>query len=286
MTKPALDPQFKQYLSSKPSLTYAKDDDSKLRRAVIKTLEVAFGRRKIERIYRDLKLTEFDLNTFFSQAIEHSNVKTQYRGKQPEDIKVDGPLILLANHPFGIIDGMIFCDLAVRIRGDFRIMINAVLCKDQELAPYFLPVDFEQNKQAMKTNIRSKQLAMECLSNDIPVLIFPSGMVSTAGKMGFGSVKDGEWTTFAAKLVKEAKATVLPVYFHGRNSRKFHVMSHIAEPLRMGMLLHEAVNKFGRNLDVTLGEPLTWNEELAKLSRKQLTEHLYRSVSDLKTAST
>ena len=282
MSKPELDPQFKSYLSDKPSLTYAKDEDGRVRRTIIRTLEVVFGRRKIERIYHDLKKKEFDLKTFFEEAIERSGLEVHTHGYDLSELDTNGPLILLANHPFGIVDGLVFCDLAVKQRGDFRIMINAVLCQDEELAPYFLPVDFESTKQAMKTNIRSKHLALESLSNNVPLLIFPSGMVSTAGKMGFGRVRDGEWTTFAAKLVREAKATVLPIYFHGRNSRKFHIVSHLSEPLRMGLLLHEAVNKFGRKINVTVGEPISWSDDLASLSRQELTEHLYNSVSRLR----
>ena len=282
MSKPDLDPQFKQYVSDKPKITYAKDDDPAIRRLVISALERIFGRRKIEKIYFDLKSRPFDIETFFKEALTKSQITVNYDGFDPAHLPKEGPLIFLANHPFGIVDGMVFCDLAVRSRGDFRIMINAMLCQDQELAPYFLPVDFEQSKQAMRTNIRSKQLAMQCMSQNIPVLVFPSGMVSTAGKLGFGKVRDGEWTTFAAKLVKEAQATVVPVYFHGRNSRKFHVASHIAEPLRMGMLLHEAVNKFGRSVKVSIGEPIYWNDQLNELGRRDLTEQLYNSVSNLK----
>jgi putative hemolysin len=279
MNKPVLDPQFKHYLSKQPGLSYVKDKDGKMRRALINSLELALGRRKLERIYHDLKRPEFDLATFFKNAVERSDLQVRYHGRRPHELNIKGPLIFLANHPFGIVDGLLFCELAIRARGDFRIMINSDLCQDEELAPYFLPVDFEPNKQAIKTNIRSKQLALECLSNNIPLLIFPSGMVSTAKKLGFGKVQDGEWTTFAAKLVRESQATVLPIFFHGRNSRKFHIMSHIAEPFRMGLLLHEALNKFGRELDVSIGEPLFWSEKLESMDRKQLTQHLYQIVN-------
>ncbi len=281
MNKPAFDSQFERYLTDNPRLTYVKEEDNKLRKAAINTLEISLGRRKFERLYQNLKQSEFDLTAFFHQAVEQSKLSVNYQGLKPTDIRVDGPLIMLANHPFGIIDGLLLCDLALQIRGDFRIMINSDLCQDKQLAPYFLPVDFEPSKEAIKTNIRSKQLALESLSNDVPVLIFPSGMVSTANKLGFGKVKDGEWTTFAAKLVREAQATVLPVHFHGRNSRKFHIASHIAEPLRMGMLLHEAVNKFGREVKVTIDHPIAWSKDFERLTRDQLTRYLYGVVSAL-----
>ena len=86
----------------------------------------------------------------------------------------------MANHPFGVVDGLVLCDLAVKARGNFRILINAMLCRDRDLAPYFLPIDFHETKAAVKNNIRSKKMAQEALEQDIPLLVFPSGFVSTA----------------------------------------------------------------------------------------------------------
>lgn len=283
MQKPQLDPQFELYLNEQPSLTYVQPSDNRLRRVVIDLMESALGRRRIEQVYHALKEHEFDVSTFFASALEASRIELDHRGVEPSSLNVEGPLVLLANHPFGILDGIVLCDLAIKLRGDFRIMINAVLCQDKDLAPFFLPIDFEETRDAVKTNIRSKQLALQSLADGIPVLIFPSGMVSTAGKFGFGSVVDGPWTTFAAKLVREAKATVVPVYFHGRNSRKFHIVSHIAEPLRMGMLIHEALSKFGTEVKVTMGSPLPWSVLSQYSDRKSLTQALYLAVQSLET---
>jgi putative hemolysin len=115
-----------------------------------------------------------------------------------------------------------------------------MLCRDRNLAPHFLPIDFEDSKAAAKNNIRTKKMAQQCLQEDIPLLIFPSGFVSTADQKGFGKVVDAPWTTFAAKLIRDSEATVVPVYFEGQNSRLFHIASHISEPLRMALLLKEA----------------------------------------------
>lgn len=279
----AIDPQFVDYLVDKPCLTYVQPKDSALRKWVVTQLEFALGRKKLERVYWRLKESPFDVTTFFGRAIRAGGLDVQHLGLQPNEIKVDGPMVILANHPFGIVDGMVLCDIAAKMRGDFRILINSVLCQDADLVPHFLPVDFENTKRATKTNIRSKQLALDALSQNIPLLVFPSGMVSTASKLGFGQVKDSPWTTFAAKLVRQSKATVLPIHFHGRNSRKFHVASHIAEPLRMGMLMHEALNKFGGRVSVTIGEPIEWRSLEHHESRRALTEALYEQVQQLGT---
>ena len=146
---------------------------------------------------------------------------------------------------------------------------------------YFLPIDFEPTKKAVATNIRSKQLALEFLSQDIPVLIFPSGMVSTAGGFGFGPVIDAPWTTFAAKVIREAEANVVPVFFHGANSRKFHVASHFAEPLRMALLIHEALRKSGESVKVEIGAPIWWETLARQGGRSQLTDYLYQQVQKL-----
>lgn len=73
----------------------------------------------------------------------------------------------------------------------------------------------------------------------------------------------------------------MPIYFHGRNSRKFHVASHIAEPLRMALLVHEALNKFGRKVTVEIGNPLAWDELESKGGRQELTNFLYDEVQAL-----
>ena len=83
-------------------------------------------------------------------------------------------------------------------------------------------------------------------------------MVSTAGGFGFGPVTDAPWTTFAAKVIREAEANVVPVFFHGANSRKFHVASHFAEPLRMALLIHEELRKSGEPVKVEIGAPIWW----------------------------
>jgi putative hemolysin len=282
MSQPEIDPLFSSYVTGKPSLSYVQATDAPLKKFIINGLERLLGRSKLEKVYWKLKDKPFDIKDFFSDAMALGQLQVNHKGLHPDELEIDGPLIFLANHPFGIVDGMVLCDIAAKARGNFRILIHSALCQDGDLAPYFLPIDFEESKRAVKTNIRTKQLALESISQNIPLLIFPSGMVSTANKFGFGSVKDAPWTTFAAKLVKQSKATVVPLYFYGRNSRKFHIASHIGGPLRTGMLMHEALNKFGGSIDVAIGEPITPMQLEGFTHRQELTDVLYSKVQALK----
>ena len=277
-----VDPQFRSYLREPPRISYTNPDDTWLVRYFVSSIEILLGRNKIEAVYNNLKDEQFNLTTFFSSALKETEITAKYDLEKLHAVPKTGPLMFVANHPFGVVDGIVLCDMALRVRGDLRIMLHSLLCQDSQLAQFFLPIDFQETKQALKTNIRSKQLALEFLSQDIPVLIFPSGMVSTADKFGFGTVRDAPWTTFAAKIIREARATVVPIFFHGQNSRKFHVASHIGEPFRMAMLVHEAINKFGKTVEIEIGEPLTWERLADRGGRQQLTDYLYQQVQSLR----
>jgi len=277
-----VDPQFRSYLREPPRISYTNPDDTWLVRHFVSSIEILLGRNKIEAVYNNLKDEQFNLTTFFSSALKETKITAKYDLEKLRAVPKTGPLMFVANHPFGVVDGIVLCDMALRVRGDLRIMLHSLLCQDSQLAQFFLPIDFQETKKALKTNIRSKQLALEFLSQDIPVLIFPSGMVSTADKFGFGTVRDAPWTTFAAKIIREARATVVPIFFHGQNSRKFHVASHIGEPFRMAMLVHEAINKFGKTVEIEIGEPLTWERLADRGGRQQLTDYLYQQVQSLR----
>ncbi len=281
LTDLGIDPQFLAYLREPPRISYTQPEDPWLRRRLVSTLEVMLGRNRIEKTYHKIKAAPFSIANFFGSALREAEILVELDQAKLDAIPRTGPLLFVANHPFGVVDGMVLCDIAARVRGDLRIMLNSLLCQDRQLAPYFLPIDFSNDKQATKTNIRSKQLALEYLSKDIPVLIFPSGMVSTADKFGFGEVEDAPWTTFAAKVIREAEATVVPIHFHGRNSRLFHIASHIAEPLRLALLVSEALKKFGKTLHVDIGDPIPYSQLSGLSSRKELTDYLYGAVREL-----
>tara|TARA_Y100000991_G_scaffold134202_1_gene101111 strand:+ start:1620 stop:2474 length:855 start_codon:yes stop_codon:yes gene_type:complete len=278
------DPVFRHYLEERPTLTYAQPDDPWVVRQMIMGIENLFGRRNVQRLYDTLKSQPFELVRFFEDAIAVTKIEVRYDSAQLEKIPSTGPLVMVANHPFGVMDGTILCHLAAKVRGDFRILINALLCRDKDLAPHFLPVDFSPSRAAMKNNVAMGRRAREAMAEDIPVLIFPSGFVSTAGKFGTGRAVDAPWTTFAAKLISDARANVVPIFFHGQNSRAFHIASHLSECLRMAFLIREAKARFGTRFDVTIGDTLAYESLEGIKGRKALTHYLYDAVQQLAKA--
>ena len=273
-----IDPYFEAYLRDRPSLTYASSDQPWVTRQFTRSIERALGRARLEKHYFALKARGLSSQAFFQEALMRCGIQLHADFSPLEQIDTTQPLLFLANHPFGVLDGLVMCNIALRVADDFRVVINSLLCQDRDLAQHFLPIDFSGGRAAERRNVRTKQLAGESLSDGVPLILFPSGTVSTANRLGFGSVKESPWTTFAAKLIRQHNPTVVPVFFHGGNSRSFHVASHIAEPLRMGMLMREALRRFNTTVTLDIGSPVLPKDYQHLTSRQQLTAFFYDRV--------
>jgi putative hemolysin len=249
-----------------------------LTRALVRVLEGFLGRHEMEAHYQRLKAMDIDSKTFFREAFKLTNITLDGDTSALGNIPKDRPVLFIANHPFGVIDGLIMCNMALDLADDFQVVINSLLCQDRDLVPHFLPIDFTETKDATKRNVRSKQLAGKALSNGTPLILFPSGHVSTADAPGFGDVIDAPWTTFIAKLVMQYQPTVVPVFFHGQNTRLFHVASNIAEPFRMAMHMREALKRFGTKVSLDVGVHHSPEDYAHIRSRQEMTQHFYDIV--------
>ena len=279
-----VEPAFEYYLVDEPKLTYESPDDGPLARMFVRLLERALGRNQMEEHYQGLKDRNLSSKEFFHEAFKLTNITLDGDMSQLDNLPKEGPVLFIANHPFGVIDGLIMCKIALDYANDFKVVINSLLCQDRDLVPHFLPIDSSETKEAAKRNVRSKQLSGQALADNIPLILFPSGMVSTADAPGFGEVVDAPWTTFIAKLIMQYQPTVVPVYFHGQNTRLFHVASNIAEPFRMAMHMREALLRFGTTISLDVGAPIT-REEYADIDGRQaMTEHFYNIVQNTRVA--
>ena len=210
---------------NKIDISYAsKLEHNFAQRLIIKTIERITGKKKLERLYSDYQDKENNPLNFWTDILNILKIKINNKLNKEINIPKNGPLILIANHPFGIIDGLILCSLVSRIRNDFKIMTHETLKFLPQLEEYILPVNFSDDKKTAKDNLITAQKAKEHLKNSGILIIFPSGSVSVAKNLK-SEAQDDQWKSFPAKLIHQTKSSVLPIYFDGKNGMLFHLFA-------------------------------------------------------------
>jgi putative hemolysin len=173
-----------------------------------------------------------------------------------DNVPAEGPLVVVANHPYGILDGLAMGRILSMARaGEFKIIAHNVFKKAKDLDRAILPIDFSETRDAIQHNIAARRQALDYLAAGGAIGIFPGGTVATAAQP-FSRPLDPPWKTFTAKLIAKSDATVVPMYFEGQNSRLFQIASHLNYTLRMALLINEFDSRVGGPLRVHIGRPL------------------------------
>jgi len=202
-------------------------------------------------------------------------------GKAPRT----GALVAIANHPYGVLDGLAICYLVEQFRHDFMILASAVMLHAPEVRPYVLPVDLSGRPEGRKLNVETRRKALAHLKSGRSLIIFPAGLISTApDRWGRKRAIDPPWGTFTAQLIRRSKASVLPVYFPGQNGRLFQMVSHVSRALRLALIFHEVKARMGTNLPVAVGEVIPYSELASVGDDKTLTQELRRRTYALAVA--
>src|SRR5215470_14665151 len=233
-------------------LSYASPCDSRLTRLLIHLVEAATGQLELKWLYNTYQTELRGTVDFWEAAMRLMRLSVDYDAKKLDALPRTGPLVIVANHPFGLIDGLLIGHLANRVRRDFKVLTNSRLYPpDQELRDYILPIDFDPTPTAQETNLKSRATARSHLKGGGCLIVFPGGGVATTPTLFSKKAVDFEWKHFTGRLVHEAKAPVLPIFFPGQNSRAFQIASHLGVTTRMAYLIHEVSNKIGGSFSAT-----------------------------------
>jgi putative hemolysin len=192
---------------------------------------------------------------FWAVMVERYGLTLDVIGGTLANIPKDGPVILIANHPYGILDGLMMGHILSEARGDFRILANSVFRKAKDLDRIILPISFDETREAVKLNIQTRKTALDYLGQGGAMGVFPGGTVSTAGRP-FGTPMDPGWRSFTARMIAKSNATVVPVFFDGHTSRMFQVASHLHTTLRLGLLIKEFKKRVDTPVRVVIGAPI------------------------------
>lgn len=249
------------------SLTYSGTFDSPLKRTVIKTIEWFTGKIHIVRMIRKFeKQGKFHGQSFWRGALDVMKIDLTTPQEQIDNIPKTGPVVLVANHPHGMVDGMVMADLVGRARTDYKILTRAFLTDiDEDAGNFMIPVPFPHEEDAQVKMVEMRRKAMAHLKAGGMIALFPSGVVASSDSM-FGPAIEREWNLFTAKMIRTSGARVVPCFFRGSNSRWYQIANQLSPTLRQSLLIHEIVNACGRPQNPIVGEPFDDDEVKERLS--------------------
>ena len=236
-------------------ISYAQSARTRGGRAIIKAIENTTGRQRLMRRARGYEDEVARGRDFWAVLVERYGLRLEVVEGALENIPASGPVIVIANHPYGILDGLMLGHILALARGDFRILANSVFRKAEDLERVILPISFGDDKAAMAQNIQTRKSALRYLSQGGAIGVFPGGTVSTAAKP-FGRPMDPAWRGFTARMIAKSDATVVPVFFDGHTSRLFQIASHLHSTLRLGFLIKEFKNRVNTPVRVVIGDPI------------------------------
>mmetsp|Transcript_29236 Transcript_29236/g.56594 ORF Transcript_29236/g.56594 Transcript_29236/m.56594 type:complete len:294 (-) Transcript_29236:1377-2258(-) len=236
-------------------ISYAHSAETKGGRAVIRLLENTTGRLRLIKRAEGYENEVAAGRDFWQVMVERYGLSLDIVGGRLDNIPRDKPLILIANHPYGILDGLMMGHILSMVRGDFRLLANSVFKKAEELNRVLLPISFDDTRAAVALNIATRKEALRYLGDNGAIGVFPGGTVSTAAKP-FARPMDPGWRSFTARMVAKSDATVVPIYFDGHTSRLFQIASHMHNTLRLGLLIKEFKKRVDTSVRVVIGDPI------------------------------
>ena len=227
-------------------LSYANTFTNPVQRNTIKTLELLTGKLRLLRKVRQFEKMGIPVGQpFWKQALDLLGINLLTKQSEITKIPKKGSLVITANHPHGLVDGMVLAELIGKVRTDYKILTRSLLTGVKQIDQFMLPVPFDHEENALKKSLEMRKSAMDHLENGGVVVIFPSGKVASSETM-FGDVVEGDWNPFTAKLIQKSGANVVPIFFPGSNSRIYQIANQISATLRQGLLIYEVVHAMNK----------------------------------------
>ncbi len=212
---------------------------------------------KLNKIYS--QIAEKHGLDFIDEVINSFEFNIEFDEQELKRIPPTGPVIIVSNHPFGGLDGLLLIKYLSMVRGDVKVMANFLLKKIEPVSDYFI-ADNPFEKDGSGNNFAGLKEAVSHLRDSGGVLcLFPAVDVSTYGN--FDSATDRVWQFPVVKFVKKARVPVIPVLFQGTNSRLFHMLAKIHPSLRQVRLPSELLSKKHKNIKIRIGNPIKVEEQ-------------------------
>jgi putative hemolysin len=252
---------MKMELKNKIAFTFASAEVSIFSQQFIKLIELLTGKIKLKKLYDQYLLENNPPENFWNDAVKklEFNLKTNFQ--DGSFIPKKKRLIIVANHAFGVADGVSLCSVVSNTRQDYKIITHKVLRQAEAVKDKIIPIDFSSSRKAVLSNIEARKDAEKFLQNDGVIVIFPSGQIATKDNLKLKTkAHDGDWKQFVSKLIVKTKSPVLPAYFEGQNSHLYHIANKMGQTFRYSLLMHELTRKIGDTIDLHFGKIIPFSE--------------------------
>jgi putative hemolysin len=234
-------------------------------------VEWALGLSTLDAMYRRLPRDEG--RPFWDRALDALEIRVDAAIDDDPPVPREGALVVIANHPFGGVDGLVLASLLHRWRADVKIVANAFLGTIPDLRGLFVFVNPFGTSSATASNGAGLRAALRWLRDGHVLAMFPAGEVSHV-RSAAGLTVDPRWTPGLARIVRHAGAPVLPVHFEGDNSRLFRIAGRLHPRMRTVMLPRELLRRRGRPIAVRAGRAIPFSRLAAFESDEEMTAYL------------
>lgn len=257
------------------AFTFATAEVNRLGQLFIMITELLTGKLKLKKLYDEYLLEKRPPEYFWDDAVKKLkfNLKTNF--KEGSSIPKKGRLIIIANHAFGVADGVSICCVVSKVRQDYKMITHKVLRQADAVKDKILPIDFNETKDALMTNISTRKEAEKVLQNNGVIILFPSGRIATKKNLRkHTKADDGEWKQWVSKLILKTHCPVLPIYFEGQNSYWYHIANKLGLTFRYSLCMYELKRKIGDDINMNFGSLIPY-KKLAEIGDiREITKYL------------
>ncbi|MBP9181944.1 MAG: lysophospholipid acyltransferase family protein [Fuscovulum sp.] len=241
-------------------LSYAGTFKNPFKAGTIRAIEWMTAKVQLLRLIRSFEKSGAPFGApFWPKAIRHMGIRIDTPPEEIARIPATGPVVVVANHPSGLVDGMVMAEMVNRVRSDFKILTRSLLTGIPEVEEFMIPVPFPHEENARELGLQMRDETMKHLKAGGVIILFPAGKVAMSPGW-WGPAVEGEWNVFTHKIVRQTGATILPIYFAGQNSRAFQIANQLSDTLRQGLLLYEIRRCLFKPQRPVIGEPIPASE--------------------------
>ncbi len=217
---------------------------------------IIIGLNRVNKRYA--RLSHLTGRDFTGEILKDFNISFDINEKEMEHIPQEGPFIVVSNHPYGAVDGIILLHIFSSVRPEIKSVSNFILLQVPNINEFFLPVNPFSDNPNLASSFTGLRAALDSLRNGGSLALFPAGEVSTT--YGTSVIRDKTWSPTMIKLIKSANVPVIPVYFHGSNSNFFHWIGKLHPMLRTARLPGELFNKQNKCIKMSIGRAVSTAE--------------------------